>query len=288
MRAKAGATRERILDAALDLFVEEGYDKASLRELAGRMGFTKAALYYHFASKSDILMALHQRMHGLLEDPLAALGTGPVSSDSFEKFLGACIDGIQANYKLFLLHRNNQAALRDIHHEGHEGAHMELEERTRSLLSDRSLTPEQRVRMTAAFALAFVSPLLVAFFAPPGEGKDSNAIGSQSTKEAGGRRGAGSGIGERPPAPGGVSQEFVTVLKALVALVLHGEWSAQPARRRGGTPVRRTAGRGGAPIRRVERHGDAPVRRTAGRGDAPVRQTGRRSRSARSANTSVN
>ncbi len=37
------STRERILDVALDLFVEKGYDKTSLREIAERMGFTKAA-----------------------------------------------------------------------------------------------------------------------------------------------------------------------------------------------------------------------------------------------------
>ena len=54
------STRERILDVALDLFVDQGYDKTSLREIAEKMGFSKAALYYHFASKADILMGLHQ------------------------------------------------------------------------------------------------------------------------------------------------------------------------------------------------------------------------------------
>ena len=39
-----GATRQRILDVALDLFNEHGYDKTSLREIADALGFTKAAL----------------------------------------------------------------------------------------------------------------------------------------------------------------------------------------------------------------------------------------------------
>ena len=56
------STRERILDVALDLFVEKGFDKSSLREIAERLGFSKAAIYYHFASKDDILMGLHQRL----------------------------------------------------------------------------------------------------------------------------------------------------------------------------------------------------------------------------------
>src|SRR5579863_3643512 len=63
-------TRARILDVALDLFIEKGYDKTSLREIAGRLGFTKAALYYHFPSKQDILMALHLRLHDLFADSI--------------------------------------------------------------------------------------------------------------------------------------------------------------------------------------------------------------------------
>jgi len=45
-------TRQRILDVASELFVERGYDATSLREIAERLGVTKAALYYHFASKA--------------------------------------------------------------------------------------------------------------------------------------------------------------------------------------------------------------------------------------------
>src|ERR1700744_816925 len=60
-----GSTRERILDIALELFNENGYDKTSLREIADHLGVTKAALYYHFERKEDILLALHLRLHAL-------------------------------------------------------------------------------------------------------------------------------------------------------------------------------------------------------------------------------
>ena len=53
-------TKDRILDAALDLFIERGYDKTSLREIAEQVGVTKAALYYHFASKKEIFRTLMQ------------------------------------------------------------------------------------------------------------------------------------------------------------------------------------------------------------------------------------
>jgi AcrR family transcriptional regulator len=51
-------TRARILDAARALFAERGYAGASMRDLAEALGMTKAALYYHFPGKADILLAL--------------------------------------------------------------------------------------------------------------------------------------------------------------------------------------------------------------------------------------
>src|ERR1700733_7685226 len=51
-------TRTRILDSALELFSEQGFDGTTLQQIADRLGFTKAALYYHFRSKDDLLRAL--------------------------------------------------------------------------------------------------------------------------------------------------------------------------------------------------------------------------------------
>jgi AcrR family transcriptional regulator len=48
-------TRSRVQQVALELFAEQGYEKTSLREIAERLGVTKAALYYHFRSKEDIV-----------------------------------------------------------------------------------------------------------------------------------------------------------------------------------------------------------------------------------------
>src|SRR5690348_18324755 len=68
-----GDTRERILDIALDLFIEQGYDKTTLRQIAEPLGFTQAAVYYHFAAKEDILIALHLRLHELARPILGRL-----------------------------------------------------------------------------------------------------------------------------------------------------------------------------------------------------------------------
>lgn len=55
MTEGTGGTRSRIQAIALELFTEQGYEKTSLREIAERLGVTKAALYYHFKCKDDIV-----------------------------------------------------------------------------------------------------------------------------------------------------------------------------------------------------------------------------------------
>src|ERR1700683_4574635 len=67
------STRERILDIALELFTEQGYDKTSLRDIAERLGTTKAALYYHFERKEDILLELPLRLHAFGRGLIAEL-----------------------------------------------------------------------------------------------------------------------------------------------------------------------------------------------------------------------
>ncbi|MGA2009350.1 MAG: helix-turn-helix domain-containing protein [Solirubrobacteraceae bacterium] len=51
-------TQARILETALALFSEHGFERTTLQQIADRLGFTKAALYYHFRSKDDLLAAL--------------------------------------------------------------------------------------------------------------------------------------------------------------------------------------------------------------------------------------
>jgi AcrR family transcriptional regulator len=57
-RLTTDVTRGRILAEALHRFSERGYSATSTREIADALGLTKAALYYHFATKDEILNAL--------------------------------------------------------------------------------------------------------------------------------------------------------------------------------------------------------------------------------------
>ena len=59
----AESTKERILRTALELFAQNGYLGTSMNDIAGQLGFTKAALYKHYASKQEILEKIVERMN---------------------------------------------------------------------------------------------------------------------------------------------------------------------------------------------------------------------------------
>ena len=151
------STRERILDIALDLFVRKGYVETSLREIAAELGFSKAALYYHFESKQDILLALHMRLHRLADGLLPLLEEGAVADDTWERLVDRLIGFALQNRRLIELHLRNRKATADLHRdavlENHgEPQHRDddLEDRLQALLRDPSLPTERRVRMIAS------------------------------------------------------------------------------------------------------------------------------------------
>ncbi|PKQ18660.1 MAG: hypothetical protein CVT68_02255 [Actinobacteria bacterium HGW-Actinobacteria-8] len=65
------ATRDRILAVALELFSARGYEGTSIRDIAEQMEMTKAAVFYHFPAKEDLLTAMlgpaMARVGGVLE-----------------------------------------------------------------------------------------------------------------------------------------------------------------------------------------------------------------------------
>lgn len=53
-------TKQRILEAARELFARKGVQKTSMQEIAGRLGITKPALYYHFPSREELVRSIMQ------------------------------------------------------------------------------------------------------------------------------------------------------------------------------------------------------------------------------------
>jgi AcrR family transcriptional regulator len=72
MTNETPAVRERILEQAALLFVEHGYHGLSMREIAEAVGVSKAGLYYHFADKEQLFVAVLNRCMDTLEAALAA------------------------------------------------------------------------------------------------------------------------------------------------------------------------------------------------------------------------
>jgi AcrR family transcriptional regulator len=67
------SVRRRILDAARDLFAEQGYHAASMAQVAEHAKLGKAGLYHYFKSKQSLLEALHDDLWSDTEDRIAKL-----------------------------------------------------------------------------------------------------------------------------------------------------------------------------------------------------------------------
>ncbi|MER5889193.1 helix-turn-helix domain-containing protein [Streptomyces sp. NPDC001941] len=112
--AARGNTRQRIQDVALELFAEQGYEKTSLREIAERLDVTKAALYYHFKTKEDIVISLFEDLTKPITELIEWGREQPPTLDTKLEILrryGAALSGAAP---LFRFMQENQATMRDL------------------------------------------------------------------------------------------------------------------------------------------------------------------------------
>ena len=77
-------TIRKILDTAERLFIEKGYDRASLQDIIDGTGLSKGAIYHHFASKEDILYSVCDRIGRRNEEVLSQVRDDP-SLNGLEK-----------------------------------------------------------------------------------------------------------------------------------------------------------------------------------------------------------
>ncbi|MFF8914894.1 TetR/AcrR family transcriptional regulator [Streptomyces sp. NPDC015032] len=111
---RRGNTRQRIQDVALELFAEQGYDKTSLREISERLDVTKAALYYHFKTKEDILVSIFDDLNRPIEE-LIEWGRGqPRTLETKQEILRRYSGALESAAPLFRFMQENQATVRDL------------------------------------------------------------------------------------------------------------------------------------------------------------------------------
>ncbi len=111
---RRGDTRRRIQEVALKLFLEHGYEGTSLREIAERLDVTKAALYYHFKTKEDILAALADSYAAPLGEIVAWGAEQPRNAATRRELLTRYSVVVRDVSPLFTFIHENQAALREL------------------------------------------------------------------------------------------------------------------------------------------------------------------------------
>jgi AcrR family transcriptional regulator len=159
-----GTTDQRILDVALDLFTERGYENTSLRDIADSLGVTKAAVNYYFPRKEDLLVALHLRLHAVSDRMLERLvhldaeeAVGEVLVEIVDQF----INDVVSNPKLLIFLARNQRELNEIDHADHREHHNHL---TGLGQAQKTIPLDLRVRLTmATCGIAGVLGTLVGF-----------------------------------------------------------------------------------------------------------------------------
>src|ERR1700755_541895 len=113
-RQRRGDTRQRIQDVALELFAEQGYEKTSLREIAERLDVTKAALYYHFKTKEDILVSISDDLAQPVDELIAWAESQPRTLATKQEMLRRYSDALWNAAPLFRFIQENQATVRDL------------------------------------------------------------------------------------------------------------------------------------------------------------------------------
>lgn len=61
---RGGETKARILDSAIDIFGDRGFEACTMRELAGEVGIKAPAIYNHYGSKEEVLAAVMEHILG--------------------------------------------------------------------------------------------------------------------------------------------------------------------------------------------------------------------------------
>ena len=108
-------TRSRVQSVALELFAEHGYEKTSLREIAERLGVTKAALYYHFKSKEDIVYSFTDDYFAGLDDLLDWAKDQPRTDEARREILDRYVGTVLAGHEVFHFLEQNRAAVQGMH-----------------------------------------------------------------------------------------------------------------------------------------------------------------------------
>ncbi|MEW2413759.1 helix-turn-helix domain-containing protein [Streptomyces sp. NPDC046866] len=113
-QGRRGNTRQRIQDVALELFAEQGYEKTSLREIAERLEVTKAALYYHFKTKEDIIISVFEDLTRPIDELIEWAKQQPRTLETKQEVLRRYSRAMAGGAQLYRFMQENQATMREL------------------------------------------------------------------------------------------------------------------------------------------------------------------------------
>lgn len=148
MREKQRAeTRRRLYHAALEVFSRDGVDSCRIEDIASRAEVSRAAFYFHYPTKDDVLFQLLRESEHPTEEALEALAPDASLDLVFEVFVRGMVDFWQVGERKTLLIDLFAAQLR----------------RLRVLADDRDAEPMRALftrRFQAAAARGELSPVI--------------------------------------------------------------------------------------------------------------------------------
>lgn len=166
------STKDRILEAAIDLFAEKGYGEVSIREITRAVGIKESSLYNHFLSKQQILDEIFdylKRQFDALtvsEEAVAAMmehitpeGFIDLSIKSFQTYLGNPL--FVRIWRILSIERFTNARARELFNRHFIDEPMDFQARVFAALMDKGMIPRANPKVLAR---EFFSYILYIYF----------------------------------------------------------------------------------------------------------------------------
>lgn len=177
-KEEAQETRNRILDAAEQVFRDKGVSGTSLEDLADRAEVTRGAIYWHFANKADLFLAMTDRVTLPMEEMVQQAAEDAIA-DPLARLRDACVHALRKTAqeprcrRVFeiLCHRceyvGELSAILDRHRQCRSSALALIERALRNAVIRGQLPPHTDVRRVAIGLDAYFFGLIYTWLLDP-------------------------------------------------------------------------------------------------------------------------
>ncbi|WP_295512401.1 TetR/AcrR family transcriptional regulator [uncultured Sulfitobacter sp.] len=141
-RPRRNNKREVVLKKAAELIARQGFDGTSMRDIAAAVNMLPGSLYYHFPSKEEMLLAIHERVVGdMTAEVQRAIDKGSDPWDRLERAAVAHLKGLLGSGNLVSIISPNFAEDREAVNEQLKAQRRSYEQIFRDLFADLDITP---------------------------------------------------------------------------------------------------------------------------------------------------